>query len=213
MAELLVELLSEEIPARMQAARGGGLQASGPRRPGQGPAFVRARRRLRHAAPADPGGGRPAAGPAGRVGGAPRSARRRARKGHRRLSQVRRPRAATRWRSAKPPRARSCSPASRRRATPTRDVLPDAAGRRPLPDALAQVHALGRHDRELGASAARYPRRVRRRAARRTLFVRRRGGGIVPTSPMPPAATGFSRRTRSRSAISPTTRPSSPPPR
>ena len=94
MAELLLELFSEEIPARMQARAaddlkrlvGDGLKAAGL-------AFARGAR-LRHAAPAGAGGRRPAGGARRCQRGKARPARRRARPGDPGLPEGRGPRLA-----------------------------------------------------------------------------------------------------------------------
>ncbi len=198
MAELLLELLSEEIPARMQDRAREDL-AQGP-----GRLADRGRRRLRStypqlrdAAPTDGGGDRIAVA-AGRPGGrAQRSARRRAGAGEGRV-----PTRACRCRAhAGGARGQEGQGSVRDhpRARPTADR---ALGRLSAPGdpaaPMAKVDALGKCGLPLGSPVALDPVPVRRQG--RT--VRRSRGSAAGTRRV---GTASWRRRRSRCATSPTT--------
>ena len=216
MPDLLLELFSEEIPARMQARAAEDLKQGRHRPPGRGGARLRRRQGLRDAAAARFGGAGRAGAPARPARGEERPARRRAGERDRGLSQRRRAEIDRRSQGAAGQEGRLLCRADRetgprRHRCHRRD---SARGDQELP--VAEVDALGRRlerarRAHLGAAAALHRRHVRardRRSGHRARFV---SAASLPATRR--AAIASWRRSRSRCAGSTTISRSSTRPR
>ena len=179
MPDLLLEFLSEEIPARMQARAAEDLKQNRDRPAGGGWPRLRRRQGLRHAAPARAVGARRAGAAARHQGRKERPARRRAAKRHCRVSQGGRFDVDRTGQGAARQEGRFLCGGHRQagQAGARRAGRDNPRGGARLP--VAEVDALGQWPARLGAPIALDPRHLRpgNRRPRRRQFQRRRHRG------------------------------------
>ena len=218
MPDLLLELFSEEIPARMQRQAADDLKRLVTNALVDGRRDLRGRAELRDAAPARAARRRPARGAAASARGAQGAARRRAGRRDPGLPEERGARLASRTRKSRrtPRRANSMSRSSSGPAAPTRDLLAEILPAIDPRFSLAEVDALGR-GLERGptrcAGCARCARSCARSASRTRRPRRSPSPSTASWRATRPTAIASWRRRRSRSAASRITPPRSPRPR